>query len=74
MGLSFHDEDSFVQASIGSLRFAPDANVMPEDGSIGVVDQERRDDDFGIQSSDESNIQMDHGREMNVELPVIEIN
>ena len=24
MGLSFHDESSMVEASIGSLRFAPD--------------------------------------------------
>ena len=56
------------------MRFSPDANVMPEDGSIGVVDLERRDDDLGIQLGDESNIQMDHVREMNVEPPVIEIN
>ena len=47
---------------------------MPEEGSIGIIDQERRDEDFWIQSSDESNIQMDHGREMNVEPPEIEIN
>jgi len=40
MGLSFHDEDSFVEASIGSLCFFPqaDADVMPEAGSIGIVD------------------------------------
>ena len=48
MGLSFHDEDSFVEATIGSLRFAPDVNVMPEDGGIGIVDQERRDHGSGF--------------------------
>ena len=38
MGLSFHDESSMVEASIGSLRFAPDiANHISENG---IIDEE----------------------------------
>ena len=56
MGLSFHDESSMVEASIGSLRFAPDIpEPMTENG---IVDEERRHDDFDIQLSDQSDIQM----------------
>jgi len=45
-----------VKASIGSLRFASDIpNPIPENG---ICDEERRHDDFGIQSSDDSDIQM----------------
>jgi len=56
MGLSFHNDSSIVEASIGSLRFAPDIpNPIPEDG---IVDEERRHDNFDIQSSDDSDIQM----------------
>jgi hypothetical protein len=40
MGLSFHDETSFVEA-VSSLQFATDD---PRTGSIG---EERRDDDIG---------------------------
>jgi len=62
MGLSFHDENSMVEAiDSGSLHFAHiDQSAMPEDGSIGIVSQERRgeEDDIGIQSSDDSDIQM----------------
>ena len=52
MGLSFHDESSMVEASIiGSLRFAPD---IPEPiTENGIVDE-----DFDIQLSDDSDIQM----------------
>jgi len=57
MGLSFHDESSLVEASIGSLRFAHDiSNPIPENG---VVDEEsRRHDDLEIQLSDDSDIEM----------------
>ena len=56
MGLSFHDESSMVEASIGSLRFAPDiANLISENG---IIDEERRHDDSEIQLSDDSDIQM----------------
>ena len=56
MGLSFHDESSMVEASIGSLRFAPDiANPISENG---IIDEERRHDDSEIQLSSDSDIQM----------------
>ena len=55
MGLSFHDKSSVVEASIGSLCFAPDdPNPMPE---IGIID-EKRHHDSKIQLSDDSDIQM----------------
>ena len=45
-----------VEASIGSLRFAPDiANPISEDG---IIDEERRHDDSEIQLNDDSDIQM----------------
>ena len=57
MGLSFHDESSMVEASIGSLRFAPDIpNQISE--NRGIIDEERRHDDSEIQLSDGSEIQM----------------
>jgi hypothetical protein len=53
MGLSFHDEDSMVQAA-GSLCFASDnPHSIPKAGSIDIVDQEGRDED---QQSDEIHI------------------
>ena len=56
MGLSFHDESSMVEASIGSLCFAPDfANPISENG---IIDEERRHDDSEIQLSSDSDIQM----------------
>ena len=56
MGLSFHDESSIVEASIESLRFAPDiANPISENG---IIDEERRHDDSEIQLSGDSGIQM----------------
>ena len=56
MGLSFHDESSMVEASIGSLRFAPDiANPISENE---IIDEERRHDHFEIQLSGDSDIQM----------------
>ena len=56
MGLSFHNESTMVEASIGSLRFAPDiANPISENG---MIDEERRHDDPEIQLSDDSDIQM----------------
>ena len=61
MGLSF-DEDSMVEASIGSLRFAaPDVvNSIPaEAGSMGSIgDHERREDDIEIRTSNHSDIEM----------------
>ena len=56
MGLSFHDESSMVEASIGSLRFAPDiSNPKSENG---IINEERRHDDTEIQLSCDSDIQM----------------
>ena len=48
MGLSFHDERSLEEV-VGSLRFASDPpKPNSETGSIGIIDQERREDDFGV--------------------------
>ena len=56
MGLSFHNESSMVEASIGSLRFAPHiSNPIPENE---IFNEERRHDDFETQLSDDSDIQM----------------
>ena len=56
MGLSFHDESSMVEASIGSLRFASDiANPLSENG---MIDEEGRHDGSETQLSDDSDIQM----------------
>ena len=58
MGLSFHDESFIMQASIGSLPFIPDIpilNPIPEDG---IVDEERRHDEFRNQLGGDSDIQM----------------
>ena len=56
MGLSFHDESSMVEASIGSLRFARDiANPISENG---IIDEERRHDNSDIQLNDDSDIPM----------------
>ena len=43
MGLSFHDESSMVEASIGSLRFAPD--IADPTSENGTIDREGRYDD-----------------------------
>jgi len=59
MGLSFHDESSMVEASIGSLRFAlDDQNSIPETGSVNILDKGSRDDDIEIQLNDDSDILM----------------
>ena len=52
MGLSFGGENPMAEiTSIESLHFAPAvANSIPETGSIGMVDQEQRNDDIEIQS------------------------
>ena len=56
MGLSFYDESSMMEASIGSLRFAPDiANPISENE---IIDEERRHDNSDIQLDDDSDIQM----------------
>ena len=60
MGLSFHNESSMVEASIGSLRFAPDI-ANPEEGII----DERRHDNSEIQLSGDSDIYYTDGRQMN---------
>ena len=45
-----------VEASIGSLRFAPDiVNPISENG---IIDEKRRHDDSEIQLSGDSDIQM----------------
>ena len=59
MGLSFDEDSMPVEACIGSLRFAaPDVvNSIPE--SMGnIVDQERREDDIEIRTSNHSDIEM----------------
>ena len=56
MGLSFYDESSMVEASIGSLRFAPDiANPTSENE---IMNEERRHADSEIQLNGDSDIQM----------------
>ena len=58
MGLSFHDESSMVEASIGSLRFAPEiTNSISENG---IIDEEGIHTDSEIQLSDDSDIQMEN--------------
>ena len=58
MGLSFYDEKSMVEASIGSLCFAPgDPNPIPQTGISDIVD-ERREDDVETRWSGHSDIQM----------------
>ena len=56
MGLSFHDESSVVEASIGSLHFAP--NISNPISDNGIIDEERRHDDSEIQLSSDWDIQM----------------
>ena len=56
MGLSFHDESSMVEASIGSLRFAPDIKAPISENEI--INEERRHDNSDIQLNDDSDIQM----------------
>lgn len=43
IGVSFHDENSMIEAS---LRFASIAKDLNEAGSTSIVDQEKDDDDF----------------------------
>ena len=57
MGLSFHDESSMMEASIGSLRFAPDDPKSPVSENR-IINEERRHDDFEVQFSDGLGIQM----------------
>ena len=65
MGLSFHDENSMVEAA-GSLHFAPSINASDPDSeteSTSIFDQERSSsdierDDVGVQAPHESDIQM----------------
>jgi len=56
MGLSFHDESSMVEASIGSLHFEPRTDIPNSIPENGIIDEERRDDYFEIQSRDGSDI------------------
>ena len=56
MGLSFHDESSMVEASIGSLRFAPDIENPISENEI--INEERRHDNSDIQLIGDSDIQM----------------
>jgi len=40
MGLSFHDENSMVETSLGSLRFVPDNLApIPETGSVNIINE-----------------------------------
>ncbi|KAF8804281.1 hypothetical protein BYT27DRAFT_7194554 [Phlegmacium glaucopus] len=51
MGLSFHDKESMIESSVGSLRFADNnPNPNPE---MGDVDIGNRDDDIGIRPNDD---------------------
>ncbi|KAF8797341.1 hypothetical protein BYT27DRAFT_7344213 [Phlegmacium glaucopus] len=51
MGLSFHDQESMIESSVGSLRFATNnPNPVPETGDVDFVN---RDDDIGIRISDD---------------------
>ena len=56
MGLSFQDESSMVEVSIGSLRFAPEIPNLISQNEI--IDEERRHDDSEIQLNSDSDIQM----------------
>ena len=56
MGLSFHDESSMMEASIGSLRFAPDDPNKTSENEI--INEERRHDNSEVQLSDGLDIQM----------------
>ena len=56
MGLSFHDESS-MEASIGSLHFAPDDPKSPVSEN-GTINEEKRHDDCEVQLSDGLDIQM----------------
>ena len=50
MGLSYYDDDKSLEEAVGSLRFASDPlNSNSETGSICIVDQERRQDDIGVE-------------------------
>ena len=56
MGLSFHNKSSMVETSIESLRFAPNiSEAIPENG---IVEEERRHENFRIQLSNYMDIQM----------------
>ena len=48
MGLSFHDERSLEEA-VGSLHFARDPRDPNSMGSINIAEQERREDNFGVE-------------------------
>ena len=49
MGLSYYDDKSLEEA-VGSLHFASDPlKSNSETGSIGIVDQERREDDIEVE-------------------------
>ena len=56
MGLSFHDERSMVEASIGSLlRFVPRPDIANPPSENGIINEERR-HDSQIQLNDDSDI------------------
>ena len=57
MELSFHDESSMMQASIGSLPFIPDISILNSISESGTVDEKRRHEDFENQLSDGLDIQ-----------------
>ncbi|KAF8811291.1 hypothetical protein BYT27DRAFT_7336320 [Phlegmacium glaucopus] len=51
MGLSFYDQESMIESSVGSLRFADNnPNASPETGDVDIGN---RDDDIGIRLSDD---------------------
>ncbi|KAF8797632.1 hypothetical protein BYT27DRAFT_7247044 [Phlegmacium glaucopus] len=65
MGLSFHDQESMIESSIGSLHFvANNPNSISETEDAGIVNRDddivnrdddivNRDDDIGVQQSDD---------------------
>ena len=71
MGFSFHDQNSMVETSVGSLRFAPpnghNRSLESETGSIVIVYRETGDDDLrlvGTQLGDSWDLEMvDRGDE-----------
>ena len=58
MGLSFHDENSMVQVSIGSLAFIPAIPISHPISENEAVDEERRHENFQNQLGDDLDIQL----------------
>ena len=57
MGLSFHDESSMMEASIGGLRFMAD-DPKSQVSENGIINEEEKRHDSEVQLSDDLDIQM----------------